>query len=67
MTGEYNDWVWNGFVDRKKVDSKTKKFQFNHEMTTDGVAVSVLYSREMEVKGKTNRSDHCKRPESSEE
>ncbi len=36
-------------------------------MTTDGVAVSLLCSREMEVKGKTNRGDHCKRPESSEE
>ncbi len=47
---EFNDSVWNGFVDRKKVDSKIKTFQFHHEMTTDGVAVSLLYSREVEVK-----------------
>ncbi len=52
---------------RKKVDSKTKKFQFHYEMTTDGVAMSLLFSREVEVKGKTNRGDHCKRPELSEE
>ncbi len=54
-------------MDRNKVDSKIKKFQFHHEMTTDGVAVYLLYSREVEVKGKNNRGDHCKRPESSEE
>ena len=35
--------------ERKKVDSKINKFQFHHEMTTDGEAVSLLYSREVYV------------------
>ncbi len=52
--------------EQEEVDSKIKKFQFHHEMTTDGEAVSLLHSREVEVKGKTNRGYHCKRPKSSE-
>ena len=63
---EYNDWVWNAFVDRKKVDSKLKKFRFHHEMTTDGVAVSLLYSREVQEKEGKNASDFPKHPRVSE-
>ena len=29
----------------KKVNSKSRKFTFHHEITTDGVAVSMLLSR----------------------
>ena len=43
----YNDYVWNPLLDRKKVDGKTRKFKFHHEITTDGVAASLLFSRDV--------------------
>ena len=29
---DYNDWIWNVFLNRKKVDSKQRKFKFHHEV-----------------------------------
>lgn len=41
----FNDSVWCTILKRKKVESKIRKFSFHHELSTDGVAVSLLYSR----------------------
>lgn len=42
----YNDWVWNRFLDRKTVDRKLRNgFTFHHQISTDGVSASILYSR----------------------
>ncbi len=41
----YNEWVWSGIVDTKKISRKSRSFRFHHEMMTDGVSVSLLYSR----------------------
>lgn len=42
---DFNDWAWNQVLDRKKVDRKLKKgFCFHHEISTNGVSVSILYS-----------------------
>lgn len=43
---DHNDWVWSQVLDRRVVDRKCRKYRFHHEITTDGVAVSLLYSRE---------------------
>ena len=56
---EYNDWVWNSIVDRKKVDSKSRKFSFHHKISMDGVAVSVLLSRAA-AKGQIHSASHGK-------
>ena len=45
----YNNWVWSFILDRKKVDRKSCKFRFHHEITTDGVVASLLFSREVEI------------------
>ena len=43
---DYNDFIWNRLLDRKKVDKKLRNgFRFHHEIATDGVCVSILYSR----------------------
>ena len=42
----FNDWVWDRLLDRRKVDRKLRKgFRFHHEISTDGVSISILYSR----------------------
>ena len=43
---EYNYFVWNLLLHRKKVNHKSRKFKFHHEITTDGVAASLLFSQE---------------------
>ena len=43
---DFNDLVWGKILDRKTVDRKLRKgFRFHHEISTDGVAVSILYSQ----------------------
>ena len=42
----YNDWVWGHVINRRVVDGKSRKYKFHHEIVTDGVSVSLLYSRE---------------------
>ena len=43
---DYNDWVWTKVVDwSQMVFRKMKGFKFHHEISTDGVAVSILFSR----------------------
>ena len=37
-------------LDRKKVNSKSRKFSFYYEISTDGVAVSMLFSRPKETR-----------------
>lgn len=46
----YNDLVWNRLLDRPKVDRKSRKYRFHHEITTDGVAVTLLYSKESPIR-----------------
>lgn len=41
------------FLNRKKVNSKSRKFSFHHEITMDGVAVSKLFSRQKPPNPKT--------------
>lgn len=41
----FNDSVWGTILKCKKVESKSRNFSFHHELSTDGVAVSLLYSR----------------------
>ena len=41
----FNKSVWCTLLKCKKVDSKSRKFSFHHELSTDGVSVSLLYSR----------------------
>lgn len=37
---DFNNWVWNRALDRKKVDRKLRMgFCFHHEITTDGVCL----------------------------
>ncbi len=31
---DFNVWVWNHFVDNKKIDSKTRKYTFHYEIIT---------------------------------
>ncbi len=50
----YNDWVWGFILNRNKVDRKSRKFRFHHEITTDGVAASLLFSREVKVSEKAS-------------
>ena len=43
-------------LDRKKVDKKLRNgFRFHHQITTDGVCVSILYSRP-DPSGKSNKN-----------
>ena len=42
---EYNDWVWDKAINIDKLKKKFKGFSFHHEVSTDGVAASVLLSR----------------------
>ena len=52
---DYNDFIWNRLLDRKKVDKKLRNgFRFHHEIATDGVCVSILYSRP-DPSGKGNK------------
>ena len=37
----YNNWVWSFILDRKKVNRKSRKYRFHHEITTDGVEASL--------------------------
>ena len=43
----YNNWVWNIILDRRKVNRKLSRsgFRFHHEISTDGVSASILYSK----------------------
>ena len=41
----FNIAVWESLVKAKVMASKSRHFEFHHEITTDGVAVSMLYSR----------------------
>ena len=43
----YNDWVWERVLKRGAIDKKFARggFNFHHKITTDGVSVSLLYSR----------------------
>ncbi len=43
----YNEKVWTKILRLEKVNAKMKNagFSFHHEITTDGVAVSLLYSK----------------------
>ena len=53
---DYNDFIWNRLLDRKKVDKKLRNgFRFHHQITTDGVCVSILYSRQ-DPSGKSNKN-----------
>ena len=47
----YNNWVWSKVLNLNRVNRKFRNagFRFHHEITTDGVAVSVLYSRELDT------------------
>lgn len=42
---KYNDWVWGKALDVSRLAKRLAGFKFHHEITTDGVAVSVLFSR----------------------
>ena len=46
----FNESVWGTILKCKKINSKSRTFSFHHELSTDGVAVSLLYSR-VSVKG----------------
>lgn len=37
-------------MDHKKVDSKSRKFSFHYEISTDGVAVSMFFLRPKETR-----------------
>ena len=37
--------MWGRILNLNKINSKIKNFTFHHEITTDGVAVSILYSK----------------------
>ena len=50
---EFNNSVCGTLLKCKKVDSKSKKFSFHHELLTDGVSVSLLYSR-VSARGERN-------------
>ena len=41
----FNDIMWDNIAKRKKVKSMTRAFSFHHEISTDGVATLVLFSR----------------------
>ena len=42
----YNDWVWAKVVDRsQKVSGRLRGYKFHHEISTDRVAVSIIFSR----------------------
>ena len=66
----YNDFVWNRVFDRRKVDRKVKKsgFRFHHEVMTDGVAVTLLYSKitSSSLGGAVPQSKKAKREEGAE-
>lgn len=41
----FNEWVWSRVLQMEKISKKMRKkgFSFHHEITTDGVAVSLLF------------------------
>ncbi len=41
----FNDAVWEEILDSKKVAKKSKSFKFHHKISTDGVCMSLLYSK----------------------
>ena len=43
--GDYNDWVWQKVIDLSHKIFRKMKGKFHHEITTDGMAVSILLSR----------------------
>ena len=50
----YNTWMWEKVIDVSRLYKKLKGFRFHHEITTNGVAASVLFSRT--VKGSDGKS-----------
>ena len=42
---DYNTWVWDKVVDVSRLTKRLKGWRFHHEITTDGMAASVLFSR----------------------
>lgn len=42
---DYNEWVWDKAVDIGRLKRRVKSFKFHHEISTDGVSASVLFSR----------------------
>lgn len=56
----FNDAVWDTILDSKKVDSKSRKFSFHHELSTDGVAASLLYSRVSAGGDRAQNDEHLK-------
>ena len=46
----FNTAVWDRILHLKKVNSKSKSFTFHHEITTDGISVSLLYSKPLHLK-----------------
>ena len=56
----YNEKVWTKILRLEKVNAKMKNagFSFHHEITTDGVAVSLLYSKVNYVHTHTHRHTH---------
>ena len=42
---EYNNWVWEKVLNVGSLKKRLAGFSFHHEISTDGIAVSVLYSR----------------------
>ncbi len=48
---------YNEVVRRKKIDSKFKTFSFHHEISTDGVSVSLLYSSEVKAEPRAKMGD----------
>jgi len=48
----FNTAVWNRILRMQKVRSKSRSYAFHHEITTDGVSVSLLYSKPSSPKAK---------------
>ncbi len=57
----FNDDVWDRVLHISKVESKSKSFSFHHEIMTDGVSASLLYSRPIPTKS----LEKSRRPESA--
>ena len=55
---KFNNMVWERTFRLDLISKKFKKFRFHHEIVTDGVSASLLYSREVPV-------EKCKHSKSS--
>lgn len=56
----YNEWVWEKFLDIRAVSKKLKGYNFHHEITTDGISASILFSRPTRFGRETKRRRGCK-------